>query len=68
MPAVEAKRLERSTPFITSGKLQAAAQDSDNDKFLANMKLSDLEIDETFKVGEGAYGNVYSALHKPTGI
>jgi len=32
------------------------------------MKITDLKIDFSDKVGEGAYGNVYLAIHIPTDI
>ena len=44
-----------------------ASEDDAHEQLLANMKLSDLQIDETEKVGEGAYGVVYLATHRPTG-
>ena len=31
------------------------------------MTLADLDIDLSVKIGEGAYGNVYKAVHRPTG-
>ena len=34
---------------------------------LAQMKLSDLEIESNKSIGKGAYGHVHMAIHKPTG-
>lgn len=63
----EVRRLERSTPFYLSGKLLSAEQDDDMEKMFSKMTLADLEINLNDKIGEGAYGNVYTAVYTPTG-
>lgn len=60
------RRIERSTPFYKSGQLQSADLDDEIGRLLAKMRLQDLDIDVSAKIGEGAYGNVYRAVHLPT--
>ena len=62
----EVKRIERSTPFIKTGHLQAAGDDQ-NEQKLANMTLDDLEFEDR-TLGKGTYGQVKLAVHKPSGI
>lgn len=47
----------------------AASEANDElEETLAAMKLADLEIDDSRCIGKGAYGFVYLATHRPTGI
>lgn len=69
LTAAEIRRIERSTPFIKKGRLLAASEANDElEETLSAMKLTDLVIDDSKWIGKGAYGFVYLAVHKPTGV